>query len=87
MEEKNMAGDVHGWWQGGYPYNYPPCQPAPLYQSWPQQPQITLRDQIAAACLPAIYASMTQLTDRAADLAYEQADEMIRARDQLLPQK
>ena len=42
--------------------------------------KMTLRDQLACACLPAIYASMTQLTDRAAELAYEQADEMIRAR-------
>lgn len=42
--------------------------------------EMDLRDQIAAACLPAIYASMTQLTDRAAVLAYEQADEMLKAR-------
>lgn len=40
-----------------------------------------LRDYFAAACLPAIYEHMTQITDRAADLAYEQADEMMRARE------
>lgn len=52
-----------------------------------KQPSVTfvsagmdLRDYFAAACLPAIYEHMTQLTDRAADLAYEQADEMMRAR-------
>jgi len=47
---------------------------------WPE-PQLTLRDKMAAACLPAIYAQFSQLTDRAAELAYEQADEMLKARD------
>ena len=46
----------------------------------PKRDEITVRDMIACACLPSIYASVTQLTDRAADLAYEQADEMLRAR-------
>lgn len=47
---------------------------------------LTLRDKMAAACLPAIYASMTQLTDRASVLAYEQADEMLKARESPTPQ-
>jgi len=42
--------------------------------------KMTLRDQLAAACLPAIYEHFTKLTDRAAELAYEQADEMLKAR-------
>ena len=53
----------------------------PQYIVTPIEPPLTLRDKLAAACLPAIYANMTQLTDRAAELAYEQADEMIRVRD------
>lgn len=39
-----------------------------------------LRDDLAARCLPAIYEHHTKLTDAAADLAYEQAEEMLRAR-------
>lgn len=42
--------------------------------------ELDIRDKLAAACLPAIYEHMTQLTDRAAELAYEQADEMLKAR-------
>jgi hypothetical protein len=61
----------------------PPMIPSqPLYQITPIEPALTLRDKLAAACLPAIYEHMTQLTDRAAVLAYEQADEMIKAREQ-----
>ena len=43
--------------------------------------QLTLRDRLATACLPAIYQTQTMLTDRAAELAYEQADEMLKVRD------
>jgi hypothetical protein len=65
--------DIYGH---GWPY---PPNPA-LYQVH-YQPALSERDLLAAACLPAIYANMTQLTDRAAVLAYEQADEMLKARD------
>lgn len=41
---------------------------------------LPLRDQLAAAALPAIYAQHTMLTDAAAALAYEQADEMLNVR-------
>ena len=68
----NIAATIGGL-MGKLPTNDP-------YFRAPDVP-LTLRDKMAAACLPAIYASMTQLTDRAAELAYEQADEMIRARD------
>lgn len=57
----------------------------PIYHTrkiGPTMEQMTLRDQLAAAALVAIYQTQTMLTDRAADLAYEQADEMIRARQQ-----
>lgn len=46
----------------------------------PPVEELTLRDKLAAACLPAIYAAHSMFTDCAADLAYEQADEMLRAR-------
>lgn len=36
------------------------------------------RELLAAACLPAIYQHQTMFTDRAAELALEQADEIIR---------
>ena len=68
----------------GDPHNYyPPHWPSwPTYQVGPlPEPALTLRDKMAAACLPAIYASQTMLTDRAAVLAYEQADEMLKARE------
>ena len=39
-------------------------------------------NKLAAACLPAIYAHHTKMTDCAAKLAYEQADEMMKARAQ-----
>lgn len=45
------------------------------------KPEMSLRDQLAAAALPAIYQTQTVLTDRAATLAYEQADEMLKARE------
>jgi hypothetical protein len=54
------------------------CRPGMFWSS--QRETMSVRDEIAAACLPAIYANMTQLTDRAAELAYEQADEMLKAR-------
>lgn len=48
---------------------------------WELVPErMSLRDQLAAAALPAIYQTQTMLTDRAAELAYEQADEMLRVR-------
>lgn len=62
-----------------YGYGWPPSYP-PLYTT-AYQPALSERDLLAAACLPAIYAHMTQFTDRAAELAYEQADEMLKARD------
>lgn len=43
--------------------------------------RLTVRDQIAASALPAIYEHQTKLTDLAARLAYEQADAMMKARD------
>jgi hypothetical protein len=67
--------DIYG---PGWPYAMPSYPP--LYQST-YQPALSERDLLAAACLPAIYANMTQLTDRAAVLAYEQADEMLKARE------
>lgn len=45
-----------------------------------RETELTLRDKLAAVCLAAIYEHQTFMTDRAADLAYEQADEMLRAR-------
>lgn len=59
---------------------YPPQQPVFGWQWYPVPEELSLRDKMAAACLPAIYANMTQFTDRAAELAYEQADEMLKAR-------
>lgn len=68
-----MAGDFQ------WPWYYPqPPAPQPLYT---YQPALSERDLLAAACLPAIYAHHTMLTDRAAELAYEQADEMLKARE------
>lgn len=64
----------------GDPY-YPPCHPQPLYHIAPVEATLTLRDKMAVACLPAIYQQHTMLTDRAAELAYEQADEMLKARE------
>lgn len=43
-------------------------------------PAPTLRDWMAIMALPAIYEHQAKLTDLAADLAYAQADEMLRAR-------
>lgn len=40
----------------------------------------SLRDVLAVSCLPAVYQSMTQEMDKAAELAYQQADEMLKAR-------
>lgn len=42
--------------------------------------EMTLRDKLAASCLSAIYQHHTMWTCRAAELAYEQADEMLKAR-------
>lgn len=68
-----MAGDFP------FPPSYPPMFPSPLYT---YQPALSERDLMAAAVLPAIYAHHSMLTDVAARLAYEQADEMLKARDQ-----
>lgn len=70
------------------PYHHPYGIEAALEQAARLQAQLgrpegealALRDRLAAASLPAIYERMTMLTDRAAELAYEQADEMLRAR-------
>jgi hypothetical protein len=43
-------------------------------------PAPTLRDWLAVMALPAIYQNQCALTDRAAELAYEQADELLKAR-------
>src|SRR4051812_41998306 len=40
--------------------------------------ELTLRDRMAIEVLPAIYEAHSMLTDRAAELAYEQADEMMK---------
>lgn len=43
-------------------------------------PPLTERDRLASWCLGAIYQNQTMLTDVAARLAYEQADELLKAR-------
>lgn len=63
-----------------FPPSYPPYLPPIPAQAY-YTPQLTLRDLMAVACLAAIYEHHSKFTDRAAELAYEQADEMLKARD------
>ena len=65
------------------PCKYPNCgctgtRSGTVVDVWEAKP--SLRDCLAALALPAIYQHQTMLTDRAAELAYEQADEMLKAR-------
>lgn len=77
-EQTMTIGDPFPQYQSCYPPSYPPTWTVPA-------PQLTLRDLMAAACLPAIYAHHTMLTDRAAELAYEQADAMLKVSENESP--